>query len=61
MSEELRQANLQGLTLQQMNAAQRAEIKRRFEEFVAAFVKPAPGELPEPKPKTRKWVPGMKK
>ncbi|MGB8840727.1 MAG: hypothetical protein WCC64_06625 [Aliidongia sp.] len=61
MSEELRQANLSGLTLQQMSAAQRAEIRRRFEEFVAAFVKPAPNAQVTNAPKVRKWVPGMKK
>jgi len=61
MSEDLRQANLSGLTLQQMTAAQRAEVNRRFEEFVANFVKTAPG-APAAKPqRVRKWVPGMKK
>jgi L-2-hydroxyglutarate oxidase LhgO len=61
MSDDLSQANLSHLTLQQMNAAQRAEIKRRFEAFVASFVKPAPGVAQAEKPKVRKWVPGMKK
>lgn len=61
MSEELRQANLSGLSLQQMNASQRAELRRRFEEFVAAFVKPAPNAQVADAPKMRKWVPGMKK
>ena len=61
MSEDLRQANLSNLTLKDMTAAQRAEIKRRFEEFVANFVKPAPGAPKDNPSRVRKWVPGMKK
>jgi hypothetical protein len=61
MSDDLRQANLSHLTLKDMNAAQRAEMKRRFEEFVGSFVKPAPGAEKDNPPRVRKWVPGMKK
>ncbi len=60
MSDDLRQANLSHLTLKDMNAAQRAEIRRRFEEFVGNFVKVAPTPAPESQ-RVRKWVPGMKK
>lgn len=61
MSDDLRQANLSHLTLKEMNAAQRAEMRRRFEEFVSNFVKPDPTPVPETSPRVRKWVPGMKK
>jgi|HubBroStandDraft_1064217.scaffolds.fasta_scaffold00020_102 hypothetical protein len=61
MGEEMRQSNLSGLSLQQMNAAQRAEIRRRLEDFVAAFAKPVANAQVTKAPKTRKWVPGMKK
>lgn len=61
MSEDLRQANLSGLSLKQMTPAQRAELRRRFEAFVAAFVK-APNNASVTKaPAVRKWLPGMKK
>ena len=61
MSDDLRQANLSHLTMKEMNAAQRAEMRRRFEEFVGNFIKPAPTPTPENAPRVRKWVPGMKK
>ena len=61
MSDELRQANLSHLTLKDMNAAQRAEMRRRFEEFVGNFVKATPTPTPENAQRVRKWVPGMKK
>ena len=61
MSEDLRQANLSNLTLKQMTPAQRAEVKRRFEEFVANFVKSGPAPLTDKARQVRKWVPGMKK
>jgi hypothetical protein len=61
MSDDLRQANLSHLTMKEMNAAQRAEMRRRFEEFVGNFIKPVPTATPENAPRVRKWVPGMKK
>lgn len=61
MSDDLRQANLSNLTLKDMNAEQRAEMRRRFEEFVSNFVKPGPAPLKENSPRVRKWMPGMKK
>jgi hypothetical protein len=61
MSDELRQANLSHLTMKEMNEAQRAEIRRRFEEFVGNFIKPTPIPTQENPPRVRKWVPGMKK
>ena len=61
MSDDLSQANLSHLTLKEMNAAQRAEMRRRFEEFVGNFIKPTPTPEREEQPRVRKWVPGMKK
>lgn len=61
MSEDLRQANLSHLTLKQMTPAQRAEVKRRFEEFVSNFIKTTPAPQSDKIPRVRKWVPGMKK
>jgi hypothetical protein len=61
MSDDLRQANLSHLTMKQMSPAQRAEIRRRFEEFVGNFIKPGPAPIQENAPRVRKWVPGRKK
>jgi len=61
MNDELRQANLSHLTLNEMTPAQRAEMRRRFEEFVGNFIKPGPAPVQENPPRVRKWVPGMKK
>jgi hypothetical protein len=61
MDDDLRQADLSHLSVKDMSPAQRAEMRRRFETFMQAFVpKPKPGEVKAP-PKVRKWVPGMKK
>lgn len=59
MADDLSQADLSGLTLKQMNAEQRAELRRRLETFVDAFAKPKAAAAP-PKSKVRKWMPGMK-
>ena len=61
MGEDLRQANLSHLTINQMTKEQRAELRRRFEEFVTAFSKAAPNQQVTNAPKVRKWIPGMKK
>jgi hypothetical protein len=61
MGDELRQADLSNLTIKQMTPEQRAELRRRFEEFVAAFTKNGPPRQVTTAPKVRKWVPGMKK
>ena len=42
MGDELRQANLSHLKINEMTSEQRAEIRRRFEEFVGAFRKTGP-------------------
>ena len=61
MGDDLRQADLSNLTINQMTKEQRLEIRRRFEEFVAAFAKNGPNQQITAAPKVRKWVPGMKK
>jgi hypothetical protein len=61
MGDDLRQANLSHLKINEMTAEQRAEIRRRFEEFVSAFTKSGPNQQITAAPKVRKWVPGMKK
>jgi hypothetical protein len=61
MGDELRQANLSHLKINEMTTEQRAEIRRRFEEFVGAFAKNGPNQQITAAPKVRKWVPGMKK
>ncbi len=61
MSEQnLRQADLSSLSVKQMTQAQRAELRRRFESFVTAYVGRNPATAPEPKKQVRKWTPGMK-
>ncbi len=51
----LHQRDLSRLRVQQMNQAERAELLRRYSDFVDHF---RIGEE-EPKPRTvRKWVPG---
>ncbi|MDB5362407.1 MAG: hypothetical protein JWO51_3704 [Rhodospirillales bacterium] len=61
MGDELRQANLSDLKINDMTTEQRAEIRRRFEEFVSAFAKNGPNQQITAAPKVKKWVPGMKK
>ncbi len=69
--DELRQADLSNLTVRQMTPAQRAELRRRYDAFVAKFGPAAGVKLPAPKAKTkpraakgkaklRKWVPATK-
>jgi len=43
-----------------MNAAQRAEMKRRLESFMQAFAGRSGAPAPEPPKKVKKWMPGMK-
>lgn len=58
---ELRQADLSHLHLQDMTAPQRAELRRRYDDFVRHFGREgvAPSRYPEPKkPRIRRWTPG---
>ena len=57
--EELRQSDLSHLRLQDMTPAQRAELKRRYEQFVRNFQKKPP-EAKKKRSQVRKWVPGAK-
>ncbi len=60
VSKDLRQADLSNLSLKQMNAAQREEMRRRFRSFMenyAGRLSTKPAETPK---KVKKWVPGMK-
>jgi hypothetical protein len=59
--EQLRQADLSHLHLQDMTPQQRAELRRRYDNFVKHFGIPiAPPPVPRTKPRVRKWVPGAK-
>ena len=61
---ELRQADLSHLHLQDMTPEQRAELRRRYDDFVRHFGRDgvAPSRYPEPKPpRLRKWTPGAKR
>ncbi len=59
----LRQADLSHLHLQDMTPPQRAELRRRYDDFVRHFGRDgmAPSRYPEPKkPRVRRWTPGAK-
>ena len=58
----LRQADLSHLHLQDMTAGERAELRRRYDDFVRHFGRDgvAPSRYPEPKRHIRKWTPGAK-
>jgi hypothetical protein len=62
--DELRQTDLSTLRIHEMTPVQRAELKRRYQDFVrhfdAASVPPAPAPQTQGKP-IRKWVPGVKR
>ena len=62
--DELRQSDLSHLRLQDMSPDQRAELRRRYNDFVRHFgrggnTSPSPAES-KPSPR-RKWVPGAKR
>ena len=58
--EDLRQADLSHLRVEDMTEAQRAELKRRYEDFVSRVVKPrSAARTPRAAVKSPvKWVPG---
>jgi hypothetical protein len=62
VSAELRQADLSHLRLQDMTPEQRAELRRRYENFAQHFGSraPSPTVAPQKKPQLRKWTPGTK-
>ena len=58
---DLRQADLSHLSLSEMTPEQRAEMRRRYDDFVQRLAKPP--KAPERRikaPSRAKWVPGMK-
>jgi hypothetical protein len=59
---ELRQADLSHLHVQEMTPPQRAELRRRYDDFVRHFGRDgvAPSRYPEPKKRIRRWTPGAK-
>jgi hypothetical protein len=59
---EMEQADLTHLRLQEMTPTQRAELRRRYDQFVRHFVGSGrtPHREPERKPRVSKWVPGAK-
>jgi hypothetical protein len=61
--EHLRQVDLSHLRLQDMTPEQRAELRRRYDDFVRHFGAggvSAPAPEPKKKPRVRKWTPGAK-
>jgi hypothetical protein len=59
--DDLRQADLSRLSVGEMTPAQRAELKRRYQKFVANFQPETEAKLPaSPARKPKKWVPGKK-
>jgi hypothetical protein len=59
--DDLRNADFSRLSVRQMTPAQRAELKRRYADFVANFGPGTAARLPGSKakmPKPKKWVPG---
>jgi hypothetical protein len=57
--QELRQADLSHLSLTEMTPEQRAEMKRRYLEFVRHHAKP-PKAAAKRAMKLAKWVPGQR-
>jgi hypothetical protein len=61
MDDDLRQADLSKLSIRQMTPAQRAELRRRFDTFMAAFGAKPKEDVPVMPSNVKKWVPGMKR
>jgi hypothetical protein len=59
--DDLRHADLSQLSVRDMTPAQRAELKRRYQSFVANFGPTTAAKLPgKTNSKPKKWVPGKK-
>jgi hypothetical protein len=59
---DIRQADLSHLRVQDMTPEQKAEMKRRFEEFATVYLPGKQKAEPEqPRRAAVKWVPGMKR
>jgi hypothetical protein len=61
--QELAQADLTHLRLQEMTPEQRAELRRRYARFVEHFgaTGAAPTRYDAVKPRVRRWVPGQRR
>jgi hypothetical protein len=62
-NDDLRNADLSRLSVREMTPAQRAELKRRYADFVANFGPTTAARLPAGKaktPKPKKWLPATK-
>ena len=61
MDDDLRQADLSHLAVNEMTTAQRAEIRRRYADFIKRLAKPSTARpVPVPARTSTKWMPGMK-
>jgi len=59
--DDLHHADLSQLSVRDMTPAQRAELKRRYQTFVANFGPTTAAKLPgKANAKPKKWVPGKK-
>jgi hypothetical protein len=56
--DDLRQADLSHLSLTEMSPAQRAEIRRRYADFIKRLAKPPARPASIQSPATSKWTPG---
>jgi hypothetical protein len=57
MAEDLRNADLSNLSVDDMSPEQRAEMRRRFRDFLQNVWKAAPATPSRPAKKIRRWVP----
>ena len=58
--EELRQTDLSHLRLADMTAEQKAEMRRRYVDFVRRLAKPPAGPRRRTGPAPAKWVPAKR-
>jgi hypothetical protein len=61
--DDLHNADFSRLSVREMTPTQRAELKRRYADFVANFGPATAAKLPGGKakaPKPKKWVPGKR-
>ncbi len=58
--QNLRQADLSHLRVADMTAAQKAELHRRYLDFVRHHAKAGPAAPAVPRKAATKWVPGRK-
>jgi len=62
-NDDLRQADFSLLSVREMTPDQRAELKRRYQHFIANFQPGTDAKLPPARtaePTPRKWVPDRK-